>query len=151
MMDINLDGISRGKTIMEYNLQIHEIFGADPLDILPPLLRFLVQFLEVVLHFLDSLLDLVVVVGSVAAGFDRDREENQDDDDEEDHEDDLLKGKGFEGEGYGEADEEDDGDPHYFQEQVGQGPVFLVDGAVVGVEYPVDIFYRFYEVAVFEG
>ena len=114
MMDINLDGISRGKAIMEYNLQIHEIFGADPLDILPPLLRFLVKFLEVVLHFLDGLLDLVIVVGPVAAGFDRDGEENEDDDNEEGHEDDLLKGKGFEGEGYGEADEEDDGDPHYF-------------------------------------
>ena len=38
MMDINLDGISRGKTIVEYDLQIHKIFGASPFDILPPFL-----------------------------------------------------------------------------------------------------------------
>ena len=110
----NLDQISRGKPVVEYHLQIHEIFGAGPLDILPPFLRFLVQLLEILLHFLDSLLDLVVVVGSVAAGFDRDGEEDEHYYYEEGHEDDLLEGEGFEGEGYGEADEEDYGNPYYF-------------------------------------
>ena len=115
MMDINLDGISRGKTIMEYDLQIHEIFRAGPFDILPPFLWFLVQFLEVFLYFLDSLLYLVIVVGSIAAGFDWDGEKDEDNNDEEGHEDDLFEGEGFEGEGYGEAEEKDYGDPYYFQ------------------------------------
>lgn len=67
---INYAGVSFWKTIMEDDLEIHEVFRAVPLDILSFQLELLIQILEIGLHITYALLDLIVLIRLVAEGFD---------------------------------------------------------------------------------
>lgn len=67
---INYTGVSFWKTIMEDDLEIHEIFRTVPLDILSFQLELLIQILEIGLDITYALLYLIVLIRLVAEGFD---------------------------------------------------------------------------------
>jgi hypothetical protein len=140
-----------GEPIVEYHLEVHEIWGDAPFNVGAVEVRLVVDLFEVLPDVADALLDLVVLAGPAAEGGNDHVEEDQEDHAQKYEQEGFFIGEGHEGEGDAHEEEDSKWDPHQFHEELAEGSFFLVYSGVVGVEDAVDFLYVPDVVALSQG
>lgn len=137
--------------VVEYHLEVHEIWGDAPFDVGPVEVRLVVDLFEVLPDVADALLDLVVLVGPAAEGGNDHVEKDQEDHAQQYEQDYFFTLEWHEGEGDAHDEEHDKWDPHQFHEELAERSFFFVHSRVVGVEDAVDFLYVLHVAALSQG